>query len=787
MKIKIFKVIFLLLLICSTAHGEEKKIIVRGDNHFPPFEYINEKGEPDGFDTEIIRAIMKAENLDYSLEYGDWGVLIKEFPENKFDVVVGATNNQDWNKDALFGVPYYEIKIALVSNKKNRYTSISDLKGKKVAVLKGSWSYRIIKENNITDSIIAISNIYSALDMLSQGKCDAILNSEISTKYAINKGKYKNLTAVSFNHRNEDYSFVVTNLNHDLLYKMNRGLNTIKLDGTYDKIYKKWFSHYSDSWDIYYLKWIIISLVFLALILTIVVLVYNRKSHTLSKRLKESKLSLKDKNILLEAALSAGDIIPLYWVLNTDMLFTTSAIAHRNYDYFNNSENYSTLEAFLDRIHPDERDDVALLFSQIRNGEKESVIKVIRFDSRKIFDKYFSLHLNANKKDENGKVERATGYMQDISKRQMAVNTLRQNEALMTTILNAIPFPIHVTDVNHNFIFKYWNQQSTIEYGDLKGKSFSDVMSEEQADKIFATDKKVFYTGTIYFNHETLTTNDGKTHHTLVKKSLIYIEGEKMVLSVRWNIGHIKELEKGLDIAMRELENAKNRAIQSDKLKSAFLANMSHEIRTPLNSIVGFSQLLATEEDPQEKKKYIDIISSNSENLLRLINDVLDLSKIEAGFIDFKKTEFDLSKLFNVLDITFKKRMKEGVNFICVKPYNSCIINADKNRLTQIISNFVTNSIKFTQTGSITLKYELLSSDRVKIAVTDTGSGIPEDKKDRIFERFEKLNDTAQGTGLGLSICKSIIENINGDIGYESKLGQGSTFWITFPTNTSVS
>lgn len=230
-----------------------------------------------------------------------------------------------------------------------------------------------------------------------------------------------------------------------------------------------------------------------------------------------------------------------------------------------------------------------------------------------------------------------------------------------------------------------------------------------------------------------------------------------------------------------ELMSAKNRAEESNRLKSAFLANMSHEIRTPLNAIIGFSNILASTEEEQEKQEYINIIESNNTLLLQLISDILDLSKIEAGTLEFSYSNIDLNDMIKEVENITKCRMEgSGVQLIAETPLSSCFIRTEKNRLMQVINNFLTNAIKFTQKGSITFGYEIRDK-MLYFHVTDTGCGIPANKKDSIFGRFVKLNSFAQGTGLGLSICRTIIEHMNGTIGVESEEGKGSTFWFTIP------
>lgn len=230
-----------------------------------------------------------------------------------------------------------------------------------------------------------------------------------------------------------------------------------------------------------------------------------------------------------------------------------------------------------------------------------------------------------------------------------------------------------------------------------------------------------------------------------------------------------------------ELEKAKRQAVQSDKLKSAFLANMSHEIRTPLNAIVGFSDLLMTTEGGKEREEYIRIINANNELLLKLINDILDLSKIEAGSVELKYEEFDLASYFGELVSSMEQRVtNSNVRLISVSPYSSCMVKLDKNRLAQILTNYVTNSIKYTPKGFIEVGYEQVDGG-IRLYVRDTGIGILEEKKSKVFHRFEKLDEFAQGTGLGLSICKAIVEACGGSIGFESEYGQGSLFWATLP------
>ncbi|MDE6023362.1 MAG: hypothetical protein K2G13_07660, partial [Muribaculaceae bacterium] len=229
------------------------------------------------------------------------------------------------------------------------------------------------------------------------------------------------------------------------------------------------------------------------------------------------------------------------------------------------------------------------------------------------------------------------------------------------------------------------------------------------------------------------------------------------------------------------LIEAREAAKEADRLKSAFLANMSHEIRTPLNAIVGFSNMLADTEDPEQKQKFIKIIESNNDMLLQIISDILDLSKTEAGTMEFNMRPVDINALLVNIGESVVNRIKPGVDLLCNFGAESCWLDTDPNRLSQVVSNFLTNASKFTEDGSISFGYEV-RDENLYFYCVDTGSGISEENQKKVFERFIKLNSFVNGTGLGLPICKAIVEFLGGKIGVFSEgEGFGSTFWFEIP------
>ena len=234
--------------------------------------------------------------------------------------------------------------------------------------------------------------------------------------------------------------------------------------------------------------------------------------------------------------------------------------------------------------------------------------------------------------------------------------------------------------------------------------------------------------------------------------------------------------------AYSRLSEAVEKAEQANQLKSAFLANMSHEIRTPLNAIVGFSNMLPHTEDPVEMREYADIIETNTDLLLQLINDILDLSKIEAGTFDFYPSSIDVNQTLEEIEQSMRLRLKNSdVTLAFTERLPDCLFYIDKNRLIQLLANFVNNAIKFTQTGTICMGYRMTDTDTIYFYVSDTGCGMSNEQCEHVFERFVKYNPFIQGTGLGLSICRTIVEHLGGKIGVDSEEGKGSTFWFTLP------
>ena len=268
------------------------------------------------------------------------------------------------------------------------------------------------------------------------------------------------------------------------------------------------------------------------------------------------------------------------------------------------------------------------------------------------------------------------------------------------------------------------------------------------------------------------------THVNLLVKKYAPQDRIIEIISINYDITELKRTEE-------MLVKARDKAEASDRLKSAFLANMSHEIRTPLNAIVGFSSLLTSTENAAEKELYNSLIGHNNKLLLNLINDVIDLSKIESGYLELRPDWVNLTELLDESVAEYVHQVPSGVELLTNYPAHDSLVELDKLRIKQILSNFLSNALKNTTTGHVEVFYEV-DHQSVRIGVKDTGRGIPQNMLEKIFERFEKLDSFAQGAGLGLPICKLIVEKMNGRILVDSQLGIGTTFIIELPCRSML-
>ena len=373
-------------------------------------------------------------------------------------------------------------------------------------------------------------------------------------------------------------------------------------------------------------------------------------------------------------------------------------------------------------------------------------------------------------------------FTHDISERIRYESQIKRFNRIMDTTMENIPAGIVVKDIENDFRYIYRNRESynrDISSENAIGMNDFDYYPPEMAQQKRKEDMEIAATGKGM--HWIMEGKDKNGNLLILDKQKIMVESEDfspIIVSIEWDITQ-------LELMRRELIESKEKAETSDKLKSAFLANMSHEIRTPLNAIVGFSRIISERDNAVERREYYEIVDANNERLLQLINEILDLSKIESGIVEFTYGPVRLHTLCKEIHDAHVFRCPQGVELRFDSPDEALSIHSDKNRIFQVFSNLIGNAFKFTTEGSVSYGYKQ-EGERVVFYVKDTGLGIEPEKLGRVFQRFAKLNNFAQGTGLGLSICKTIIERLGGEIAVSSEVGTGTTFTFWLPLENVI-
>ncbi len=373
-------------------------------------------------------------------------------------------------------------------------------------------------------------------------------------------------------------------------------------------------------------------------------------------------------------------------------------------------------------------------------------------------------------------------FTHDISERIRYESQIKRFNRIMDTTMENIPAGIVVKDIENDFRYIYRNRESynrDISSENAIGMNDFDYYPPEMAQQKRKEDMEIAATGKGM--HWIMEGKDKNGNLLILDKQKIMVESEDfspIIVSIEWDITQ-------LELMRRELIESKEKAETSDKLKSAFLANMSHEIRTPLNAIVGFSRIISESDNAEERRDYYEIVDANNERLLQLINEILDLSKIESGIVEFTYGPVRLHTLCKEIHDAHVFRCPQGVELRFDSPDEALSIHSDKNRIFQVFSNLIGNAFKFTTEGSVSYGYKQ-EGERVVFYVKDTGLGIEPEKLGRVFQRFAKLNNFAQGTGLGLSICKTIIERLGGEIAVSSEVGTGTTFTFWLPLENVI-
>lgn len=769
--------------------GESRKIIIRGDNAFPPYEFINDKGEPDGFNVDLTRAIMEELNMPYDLQLEDWSTVLHELEDKKVDLVTGVAKSEIREDNVKLSRAHSYIDYILVCRKDNSIRDKSELSKKKIIVQRSSLPYRKLEEMNFDANLILVNNMMEGLTMLSEGKGDVAICPDNMAKYIIYKDGLTNLNIVDSGWSRWDNCFA--SADNRLLEQVNSAILQLKKNGVYDRIHMKWLGEKQIFAMPVWVYFLLGALLMTALLLFIIVSIYKRraKKGEMLLRAENEKLNalllekrnhekeMKEQETRLDLAMDAGNVSAWVYEPDTREIRTLrgNALAGKGLSWEDN----------LAILHPDDHAMQIELFKLLLNGTKDKADTIFRYLSEDGTYHHYESRMIVKK--EEGKVVAILGSQKDISQ------DVYKNKILKNTV-EKLRFAIQTAGMamwefdSNTLMFTAYNDPIA-DYKDgalISISTFDSYLHEDGTEwERLEKAKQAMKNGEdLSFDYviKMKTKYDSDWQYCTVRG--VPMEKDKTgkvikYIGVRLNITEQINYQKFLE---REREDAR----QADKLKSAFLANMSHEIRTPLNAIVGFSELLQTTEDPDMRKEFMGIISNNNELLLRLIGDILDLSKIESGMLELKPEVFDLTAAYKETYTALKQRCTNPeVEFLGYSPYKSCKVKLDRNRVVQVGTNFITNALKHTNKGHILMGYEYVDGG-IRLFIEDTGCGIPKENQDKLFQRFAKLDDFTQGTGLGLAICKAIVDAQGGKIGVESEVGKGSTFWAWFPCEAEI-
>ena len=778
-----------------TAKEGEKVLLVGSELDYPPFALVNKKGEAEGFSVDLFKAVAQVMGLKIQFRVGPWEEVRTALERGEIDALPLVSYSEEREKVFDFTSPHTTSDaVAFIRKGDKGIRKESDLRGKRIIVMQSDATHDYLLGQGIAENLLTVKSIADALRLLASGEGDLAFLPRLTGLLKAREIGLDNM-AISgprFNVYGRGYGFAVSEGNAELLAKLNLGLSLLKTSGKYDEIYDKWFGLVDPrgiSRDTILKYTVTASIAFLSLLSAALLWSWSLRREVKQRRIAEAELN--KQRIFVEAVLEniqdgivACDDQGLLAVFNR-----ATRIFHgvdlENLPPEEWASHYDLLLA--DGVTPMAKEDIPL-FRAFR-GEKvvnqEMVIAPREGKKRTLVTNGLAMI------DEKGEKLGAVVSMHDITDRRKAEEALKLSEQRLQMVVDTVPVVLVMKDfegrhllVNHKF-----EEVTGIKREDAIGKMDVDIFPPQIAAEIRRFDKILLASGKENMREEEIPNPDGTIHTFYSRKVPVFNEKDKItgLVLAALDITEKKRVE-------RELLIAKEAAESANKAKSLFLANMSHELRTPLNAILGFSEMLGRDrnstEDQQEK---LAIINRSGEHLLNMINDVLDLSKVEAGRVEPEPVAFDLPLMLQDLGQMFEVRArKAGLRFKMELDGNlNSYINADIGKIRQILINLLGNAVTFTSEGYISLRARTDSVEGdpgitvVQLEVKDSGRGIKTENMEHIFEPFvqtgEHIHPDKSGTGLGLSITKSFVELLSGEISVESKKGQGSLFRVRIP------
>ena len=747
-----------------------RQLVIKGDRAFPPYEFINEQGEPDGFNVELIRAVMEKVGMPYTLSLEYWPQVVKEFKEGKVDVITGIMYSNQRAEVFKFGAIHtFVYQNVIYRRGRTPITEIENLEGLQIVVQNGAITHEMLENLAIRAHIIVVPDLYGGLRMLSKGKYDVALCNEEMALNIIKKMGLDNLEMSELDLPPDEYCFA--GKNDSLLTVIDKAFYRLQREGEYDRIFNKWFSipiHRIPQW-VYIVLGVLLSVVTLGYLFIVLLRRQVKKANheakqqnmKLSLAIKGSNIAFWEFDVLAETFKAYNDPVNGY---NEYHILTLS-----DYHQYMNSPDLLAMKPYVELMQ-EGRDETYSLDVRVKtpydNDWRDCTITGTPFEKDAL----------------TGRVIKYVGFRRDnteVVKLNREVSESVQKMRYVFSHSNIMIWEFNIDALTIRMDYGDDALQETLSVEELLQERI--VPSKRKEVRLFMKRLSERLEDEFTLQWEMLPLKNSGNENI----RYVIING----MPIRDTSGKITAYSglrrdiTDLILTQNRLEHETERALQSDKLKSAFLANMSHEIRTPLNAIVGFSNVLVTGEcSPEEEQKFVEVIQTNSDLLLRLIGDILDISRLETGRLKFAYEECEIVDLCYKVLATTSYSKKAGVDYVFQPEVESFVIETDVQRLQQVLINLLSNANKFTDHGQITLDFKKDEKKGiVTFSVTDTGMGIPLEKQEKVFERFEKLDEYAQGTGLGLAICRITIGILGGKIWIDKDYQGGTRFLFTHP------
>lgn len=786
-------IIFMLVSLQMMARNQ---FVVGTSLSYPPYEYIDAKGELQGFNIEIINAIGKKKNSSFDFFSSDWDKIFKMLDEKKIDIISGIFFSGQRSEKFLFSVPYATITYTVFSRTSAPVEYFDELKDATIIVEKQDQIIEYIRSNFPQARIIEVANHKDAVFLLSNQNYNCAFLSEKTAGYIINHYQIKNLTSSANIRVYFNYCMAVSKENQELLKLLNSGIEELKKSGEFDRIYDKMIlQKTSVNWPKLIL-WTNSILVIILLFFSIWNYYLQRKlktrtidlSHLLTER-KKSENELRESQSRLRQII---DLVPhmIYAKdINGNYILANKAVA----------DMYKTTPEFITgRNQKEFHDDFEEVNKMLSVDEEVIMTNKPRFIPHDTFtDKSGRKHiLQTTKlpfKDSGLNIPVVLGISIDITEKYYADQTMIREKAIFSSIINSIPDLIYYKDTNGvylggNQVFRNFLGTKALDY---VGKNDFEVFGAETGKKYFDVDQQVIKTRKVWTEKVWDTTSEGK-HVYLENIKVPFVDAEGHILGL---VGISHDITDRYN-AEKALAIAKDKAEESDRLKSIFLANISHEIRTPMNAIIGFTDLLADHDlTLDQRDDFIQQIRTSGNSLLMLIDDIVDLTKLESGQLNLTVVECNVDNLFNELLIHYNEILRRydrtEISLKFKKPgEEELVFMADSLRIKQVLINLINNAIKNVERGTIEFGYKLPEDNFVEFFVSDTGVGISSDKHESIFDRYGHVSDSFitsyGGSGLGLSLSKGLVELMGGKIWMSSEIGKGTVFCFSVPFTHTI-